>query len=452
FSYNSLDRPFLEKALEKIDITGKATTNLTFEKCSIKTAKWSNTPDKLTPVLSVKNGQAVYVYMETINCEGEEITFELYRVKNRLILKDILVSEGTVTKIVPRSGVLAGNFIVYVNSEDGSSSKYKFRVRLSKYLTMTNTTNTTLPPPTTNTTQPPLTTNTTNQTNLTGLPDLIVEKIDFFKHVYQYGYISAVPLGDTMILGEADPYARIRTKNIGSAFDIYPSYPLTTGIITKDGVKLTSFSGSSGGKMNASQSTAFAWGFVSDTVGQYCIEGAKADSENILLESNEINNGISPKCLTITANQTNTTNNTTNMTRLPDLIVESVDWVKEGPNWQCCAETIVITSASVGDKIMGKLTIKNTGTGNVTVGNLFDVKATATKDGIKLISPSGDLRWTVGSLFVGESKSSSPLTLNVSETGRYCIENTKVDYFNIVIELREDNNLFASRCINVGSN
>jgi len=73
FSYNSFDEPFFEKASGKIDITGKAATNLTFEKCSIRQAKWSSTPDKLTPITSVKNGQAVYVYMETVNCREKRL-------------------------------------------------------------------------------------------------------------------------------------------------------------------------------------------------------------------------------------------------------------------------------------------------------------------------------------------------------------------------------------------
>ncbi|MBI2672006.1 hypothetical protein HYX16_03680, partial [Candidatus Woesearchaeota archaeon] len=234
-------------------------------------------------------------YISTNNCAGEEITFELYRLKKRFLLKDSLVLIASSTKTVSSSSKLSVPVVASIDTEDGSSSNYRFRVRLTKYLPVTNTTNTTLPPP--------------PATNITGLPDLIVEKIEFINHVYQYqyGYISAVPLGDTMTLGEPDPYARITTKNIGGAFDIYPSSPFTAGIITKDGSKLTSFSGASGGKMNASQSTAFVWGFVSNTVGKYCIEGAKADSENSLLESNENNNdGISPKCLTITANTTNT--------------------------------------------------------------------------------------------------------------------------------------------------
>jgi len=161
-SYNSLNYDF--------PATGEATTNLTFEKCSIRQAGWSSSPDSLQKIIQVKQGQAVYVYMETVNCEGEEFTFELYRIKKRFILKDILVSEGTITKIVPRSGVLAGNFIVYVNSEDGTSSVYKFRVRLSKYLQPVNqTTNTTLPPPPTNTTNQTTNTTTPPATNPSGL-------------------------------------------------------------------------------------------------------------------------------------------------------------------------------------------------------------------------------------------------------------------------------------------
>ena len=540
FSYNSFDEPFFEKASGKIDITGKAATNLTFEKCSIRQAKWSSTPDKLTPITSVKNGQAVYVYMETVNCEGEEITFELYRVKKRFILKDILVSEGTITKIVPRSGVLAGNFIVYVNSEDGTSSVYKFRVRLSKYLQPAN--------------------QTTNTTNMTGLPDLIVESTTF-REPWTLQIFTSVSSG-TLV----SPI--VTFKNIGESRS---SGFLTSGKLTKDGLFFRDIP-SSLGWLDPGQSVNVQTSIFNTSTGKYCFEEVKADSDNAVLESNENNNGINTQCLIVTSNQTtnqtlppdNTSNytgliiranitdlatgnlvmvgscstfevtdtcslypnlisgrtykiestrnkgdyhvvtltdsankiiqtiicsssycsfnvnnlppsnyyslslgtkiynqtntttppttNTTNMTRLPDLIVESVDWVTEGPNWQCCGETIVITSANVGDKIMGKLTIKNTGTGNVTVGNLFDVKAIATKDGVKLTSPSGELRWTVGSLFVGQSKNSIPLTLNVTETGRYCLENTKVDYFNTVIELREDNNLFASKCINVGSN
>ena len=118
----------------------------------------------------------------------------MYRVRNRFILKDILNLEGTITKVVPRAGVLAGNFIVYVNSEDGTSSKYKFRVRLSKYLQ-----------PSPNTTEPA---NYSNQTNLTGLPDLVISDTAFWLHPgdqrIQVG--SSVPAG-------AQVYKIYRVKN-----------------------------------------------------------------------------------------------------------------------------------------------------------------------------------------------------------------------------------------------
>jgi len=152
-SYNSFNSDF--------SATGKATT--TFEKCSIRQAGWSSSPDSLEKITQIKQGQTVYMYISTNNCAGEEITFELYRLRKRFLLKDSLVLVGSSTKTVSSSNKLSNPVVASINTEDGTSSNYRFRVRLTKYLTTTNTTNTTTPPP-------PTTTNTTNQTNTTVLP------------------------------------------------------------------------------------------------------------------------------------------------------------------------------------------------------------------------------------------------------------------------------------------
>jgi hypothetical protein len=91
------------------------------------------------------------MYISTNNCEEEEITFELYRLKKRFLLKDSLVLVASSTKTVSISNKLSNAVVASINTEDGSSSNYRFRVRLTKYLTSANqTTNVTLPPPTTN--------------------------------------------------------------------------------------------------------------------------------------------------------------------------------------------------------------------------------------------------------------------------------------------------------------
>ncbi|MBI2672103.1 hypothetical protein HYX16_04170, partial [Candidatus Woesearchaeota archaeon] len=69
FSYNSFPNNYLSSDLL---VTGKAAA--TFEKCSIRQAGWSSSPDSLQKITQIKQGQTVYMYISTNNCAGEEIT------------------------------------------------------------------------------------------------------------------------------------------------------------------------------------------------------------------------------------------------------------------------------------------------------------------------------------------------------------------------------------------
>ncbi len=412
FSYNSFPNNYLSSDLS---VTGKATT--TFEKCSIRQAGWSSSPDSLQKITQIKQGQTVYMYISTNNCAGEEITFELYRLKKRFLLKDSLVLIASSTKTVSSSSKLSAPVVASINTEDGSSSNYRFRVRLTKYLPATNTTNTTLPPPP-----------TTNTSNKYGeynyLTDFTVTSINFLNQ------------SDIFLEGNAFFFTP-RSLNIGKEDlwrpDSNPFYFNVRTIVTIDNQIIYNKDYTiTANQIRIGEGYNFQHSITINKSGNYCIKEF-IDSTDAFLETNEFNNELT-KCIYITM---------TPYSENSDLFIEKVKFMDNNQE---------VTSIKVINNSLYKLdvitTIRNMGEGIAyspykksftTIGKFSNDLYYS--DGTKV----NGLFFGINQLMAGEFYDSVK-TYYVKFSGNYCLYNLTVDVFNVVKETNENNNKYQQKC------
>src|SRR3989344_6705283 len=101
--------------------------------CKINKAGWSSSSNSDSPISSINEGQSVYIYVETTNCNNKDANFEVYRVKERLLLSD---EEFLVTSFGPKkvtSDKLSVKWSAYVDPNDLNEliSKFKFKVKIN---------------------------------------------------------------------------------------------------------------------------------------------------------------------------------------------------------------------------------------------------------------------------------------------------------------------------------
>lgn len=102
--------------------------------CKINRAVWSSAPDRYTPITQINEGDSVYMYVETLNCEGKNANFEIFRVEENFIFADEEFSIVTFgPKAVDSTNKLGVQWTSYADPadlEDGLS-KFKFKVRIN---------------------------------------------------------------------------------------------------------------------------------------------------------------------------------------------------------------------------------------------------------------------------------------------------------------------------------
>ena len=318
--------------------TGKATTNLTFEKCSIRQAGWSSSQDSLEKITQIKQGQTAYMYISTNNCVGEEITFELYRLKKRFILKDALVLVASSTKTVSSSNKLSDAVVASINTEDGTSSNYRFRVRLTKYLPATNqTTNATQPlltnnqttNATTNITKPPINNISGNVSVGSDLVPVAAYIMTFYKPGWPpagYPRYSFRNIGDVSTGSSYNIKVTITKNGVPLKTEIRKGYPLEPGGYYSTSMDVMSFS-----------STGYGDGI-------YCFEELILDVNNNVIEVNENNNNLTGSCVKVSGG----TFDVINLVECNDQEDNDGDFLKDYPGDKGC-ETAEDTSEAGPD-------------------------------------------------------------------------------------------------------
>jgi len=453
FSYNELffEKENFGKENEKSfgKVTGNVIVNQSIDKCFIKVAKWSSTSDKYTKISTVKQGQTVYMYIETNNCKNKNLNFEVFRLRKRLLLKDSLALVSNTVKTVPDLEKLSVSFNPTVNTEDSGSSTYKFRIRFTDLPSSntTNTSNTTVPPiippnntsNQTNVTIPPV----NNQSNLTGLPDLIVEKVEFKKYTGGLSpiTITSLNIGDFV-------FAYVTFKNIGSGIlDVpylgYSNYIRGTFFVTKNDVYQFTQNFILDKDFNPGQSWETSFSFAEVTqAGKYCLKNTSIDITNIYPEINEQNNKYSDVCITAVANTTSL---------YPDL---TLDFDRNYPfvARKSPTDQPVINNGDfvpTGTVVDSYVYVENIGDytydGRLWDPNAARVKIEAKKDGTLINS----FDYVIDRLYAGSGFKVYYANFTVSTSAKYCL-GVNVDYTNKVVESNEGNNIFSEyKCINI---
>ena len=442
FSYNELffEKENFGKENEKSfgKVTGNVVTNQTIDKCFIKVAKWSSTSDKYTKISTVKQGQTVYMYIETNNCKNKNLNFEVFRLRKRLLLKDSLALVSNTVKTAPDLEKLSVSFSPVVNTEDSGSSTYKFRTRFTD-LPSSNTTNQTISPPTNTTNQNATYASYANQIDWyihwNKMWDRCIQK-PFSDTIYlnNNDYVNegckvqftvdlhGISLGDTIKRPDSDPFLynhRHTVTRDGEMIYDY-SYRNIHNILYNDSFPPSH--GGSGGIFSINKS------------GNYCIK-SYLDYTNDFIEIDETNNQNPITCLYINLLSSNSTS---------DLIIEKLSI--EDNNGQ------PVTTLSIPQNITIKYTIKNIGTRTAYyTGNslLFETKGLLTKDGYSF----KQVGTTIQSIKPGESieygvpgTNTFRLKHYIDQVGTYCVEDLTADYNNVVQELNENNNKYPKTC------